>query len=127
MSEVLSIPHGCLINSQVGFSNILHKDDVLAVCISFLHYLHNYLTLGRSLGEGVMRLPQARHQNKATGFFYELCTSGVALVCPEVFCQKRSVRESVATEGTLVGAVSLPVDPCLMPFQGLLATEPSPT
>lgn len=53
--------------------------------------------------------------------------TGVSLMCPEVFCQKGSVREGVATEGTLVAAVSLPMDPCLVPLQGLLAAEPSPT
>lgn len=53
--------------------------------------------------------------------------TGVALMCPEMLCQKGSVREGVATEGTLVTTVSLPMNPCFMSLQGLLAAEPSPT
>lgn len=53
--------------------------------------------------------------------------TSVSLVCPKVLSQQGGVGKGAATQGTLVAAVGLPVDSCLVPLERLLPAEPSAT
>lgn len=86
----------------------------------------NLSTNSREADEETVDNSNKRYPKSLPEHLGALWTS-VPLVCPEVLCQQGGVREGAATQGTLVAAMGLAMDPCLVPFQRLLSAEPSAT